>query len=66
MIDIIPVPGFSEPFSSLTHLLAAVAALVGLFYLSKKGRGNTARFSALLVFSISLILLFCMSVFITY
>jgi len=61
MTDIIPIPGFSEPFSSGSHLLAAVLALVGLFYLFKKGRGNTARLSALMLFSVSLIILFSMS-----
>jgi hemolysin III len=61
MSEIIPITGFSEPLSSWTHLLAALAALVGLFYLCYKGRGNTVRFSSLLVFSITLIFLFSMS-----
>ncbi|NOZ52115.1 MAG: DNA-binding protein [Gammaproteobacteria bacterium] len=60
-IDIIAIPGFSEPFSSASHLLAAGAAFAGLFYLCYKGRGNGVRLFALLVFSFTLIFLFSMS-----
>ncbi|MDH5694436.1 MAG: hemolysin III family protein [Gammaproteobacteria bacterium] len=56
-----PIPGFSEPFSSLSHLLTAGAAFVGLFFLWIKGWGNSTRLFALLVFSLSLIFLFSMS-----
>jgi channel protein (hemolysin III family) len=58
---IVPIPGFSEPFSCWSHLLAAVASLVGTFFLLKRGRGNFWRQSSLLVFSCSLIFLFSMS-----
>ncbi|MFV2057093.1 MAG: hemolysin III family protein [Thiohalomonadales bacterium] len=61
MTEIIQIPGFSEPFSSLTHLLAAGLAFIGLFYLYRKGRGNGVRLAALLIFSFSLIFLFSMS-----
>ena len=57
----IPIPGFSDPFSSWSHLLAAGAAFVGAFFLYRRGRGNTARVIALMVFSFSLIFLFSMS-----
>ena len=60
-MNIIAIPGFSEPFSSATHLLAAFAALVGLFYLWHKGRGNALRITSLVGFSLTLMFLFSMS-----
>lgn len=60
-MEIIPVPGFSEPLSSWSHLLAAVAALAGLFFFLHKARGNIARLASLLIFSFALIFLFSMS-----
>ncbi len=60
-MGIMPVPGFSEPFSSWSHLLAAGAALVGLFFLWRRGRGNALRTFSLLVYSFTLIFLFSMS-----
>jgi len=60
-MSIIPIPGFSEPFSSWTHLLAAGASFVGLFYLCYRGWGNSLRLFSLSVFSFSLVFLFSMS-----
>ena len=60
-MEIIPLPGFSEPFSSWTHLLAAGTALLGGYVLFTRGRGNALRIFSLLVFSFSLIFLFSMS-----
>lgn len=60
-MDIIPIPGFSEPVSSWTHLLAAGAAFVGMFYLCTRGRGNTLRLTSLVAYSAALIFLFSMS-----
>lgn len=60
-MEIIPIPGFSEPVSSWTHLLAAGASAAGLFYLWYRGRGNLSRLFALGVFSFTLIFLFSMS-----
>lgn len=60
-MEIIPWLGFHEPFSSLSHLLAAATAIVGSVYLIKKGRGNSARIISLLIFSISIIFLYSMS-----
>lgn len=57
----IPFAGFADPISSWSHLLAACAALVGTGSLLTKGRGNTSRTIALLVFSFSLVFLFSMS-----
>ncbi|MBK25682.1 MAG: DNA-binding protein [Halobacteriovorax sp.] len=60
-MEITPIPGFSEPFSSITHLLGAVFFLVGGFYLGIKGRGNTKRQVGLGIYSFSLVFLFSMS-----
>lgn len=57
----IPFAGFSDPVSSWTHLLAALAALIGGVALVHKGRGNGARITSLVVFSFSLVFLFSMS-----
>lgn len=59
--EIIPIPGFSDPVSSWTHLLAAGAALWAGILLLRKGRGNTARIIALGVFTFTMIFLFSMS-----
>lgn len=53
--------GFADPISSWTHLLAAVAALVGSVFLVAKGRGSAARVIALVLYSFSLVFLFSMS-----
>ncbi len=53
--------GFTDPFSSSTHLLAAVASLLGAIFLVHRGRGNGARVFSLIVFSITLVFLFSMS-----
>lgn len=51
------IPGFSEPFSSLTHLAAAVVfAILGAFLIAR-GRGDARRVSALAVFVFSCVLL---------
>jgi len=60
-MEIIPIPGFSEPVNSLTHLLAAGVAFVGTFFLCYKGWGNRIRIFSLIVFSSSLVFLFSMS-----
>jgi len=60
-MDIIPIPGFSEPFSSICHLIAAGIAVIGSFLLIRKGRGNGSRQFGLSLYSFSLIFLFSMS-----
>lgn len=56
-----PIPGFSEPVSSLTHLLSAgVFAVVG-FFLLRKSRGSVARMFALGVFVFTCLFLLSMS-----
>ena len=57
----IPVPGFSEPVSSWTHLLAAFLAFIGIYFLWKRGKGSHGRLSSLHVFSFALVFLFSMS-----
>jgi len=45
------ISGFTEPFSSLSHLLAALAFLVMAAFLIHRGRGNKARVFFLTIFS---------------
>jgi channel protein (hemolysin III family) len=47
---IVAIPGFCQPVSSLSHLAAAAAALVGAFPLIRLGRGRRAPVSALVVY----------------
>lgn len=58
---ILAVPGFCEPFSSWSHLLAAAASLLGYAFLYRRGRGNALRVVSLIVFTFSLVFLFSMS-----
>lgn len=60
-METISIPGFSEPFSSLSHLLGAGFFLVGWFILMRKARGNRSRVIALTLYSASLVFLFSMS-----
>ncbi len=60
-MEITPWLGFHEPFSSLSHLLGALVALVSCFYLIHKGRGNGARITSLVIFSFSVVFLYSMS-----
>jgi channel protein (hemolysin III family) len=58
---IYPIPGFSDPFSSLTHLGgAAVFALLGIGLL-RRGWGNAARSVSLAVFVVTTVLLLSIS-----
>jgi len=62
-MELAPIPflGFSDPISSLTHLGAALAALVATVPLLKNGTGNVPRFIALTVYSFTMVFLFSMS-----
>ncbi|MDX1810858.1 MAG: hemolysin III family protein, partial [Gammaproteobacteria bacterium] len=60
-MDTLPIPGFSDPFSSISHLLTAAVALVGFYFLFRKGRANASRVFALAVYTFSLVFLFSMS-----
>ncbi|MGE0763952.1 MAG: hemolysin III family protein [Bdellovibrionales bacterium] len=57
----LPFWGFSDPFSSWTHLLAGGVALVGSVLLYRRGRGSGARLWALCIYSFSLVFLYSMS-----
>jgi channel protein (hemolysin III family) len=60
-VEVIPIPGFSEPFSSMSHLLGAGFFFVFGIILAKKGRGNLHRQIGLGIYSFSLVFLFSMS-----
>lgn len=55
------IPGFSDPFSSISHLFMAVVFFILSFYLIFKGRGNTGRVIGLSIYCFCLIFLSCMS-----
>src|SRR5215213_5458383 len=56
-----PIPGFADPFSSLSHLLGAVVFLALGFVLIRRGAGNTARVVSLLIFILGSVLLLSVS-----
>ncbi len=58
---IVDIPGFSEPFSSLSHLLAAGVFLVMGIYLVMNGRGKLSNVVSLMVFVFSFLFLLSMS-----
>ena len=55
------IPGFSDPVSSLTHLVAAVVFATLSFFLIARGRGDTRRVISLAVFAFSCVLLLSLS-----
>jgi hemolysin III len=57
----IPFFGAAEPFSAWSHLLAALAALIGMFFLMARGRGSAGRMASLVIYSVAMIFLFSMS-----
>ena len=60
-IDAYPIPGFREPVSCFTHLLAApVFAILG-YYLVRRGRGSLGRSTSLAVMAFSSVFLLSMS-----
>src|SRR5258706_8954258 len=60
-IVLLSIPGFSEPFSSLSHLAGAVVfAWLGVS-LVRRGQGNAGRMASLIVFALSCVLLLSMS-----
>jgi channel protein (hemolysin III family) len=60
-IDVFPIPGFREPVSCLTHLLAVpVYAILG-YYLVRRGRGNWGRTVSLATMAFSSVFLLSMS-----
>ena len=55
------IPGFSDPVSSLTHLVAAVVFAILTFFLIAGGRGDARRVISLAVFAFSCVLLLSLS-----
>ena len=49
------IPGFCQPVSSLSHLVAAAAACVAAVPLIRLGRGSPARMTALAVYAICVV-----------
>ena len=61
IIDTYPIPGFREPVSCFTHLLAVpVFATLG-YYLVRKGRGNWCRSISLAIMALCSVFLLSMS-----
>jgi len=61
VIDVYPIPGFREPVSCLTHLLAAFVFAILSFYLVRRGRGSWSRTASLAVMALSSVFLLSMS-----
>jgi hemolysin III len=51
------IPGFADPFSSLSHLLGALVFFVFGIFLIRRGRGNAARTASLVIFVFGSVLL---------
>jgi channel protein (hemolysin III family) len=60
-LNIVSIPGFTEPVSSLSHL--AGAGLFGVlgFFLIRRGRENPAQLASLAIYALSCVLLFSLS-----
>ena len=57
----ISIPGFTEPISSLTHLIGAGAFAILGFFLIRRGRGDWARIVSLTIYVFSCVFLLSMS-----
>jgi len=57
----VAIPGFTEPFSSLSHLLAAGVFLIIGIFMVMNGRGKTSNTVSLIVFIFSYVFLLSMS-----
>ncbi len=60
-MGVVSIPGFSEPFSSLSHLLGALVFTGFSILLLRRGRGNWARILSLAIFSFGTVLLLSIS-----
>jgi hemolysin III len=56
-----PIPGFQEPVSCWTHLLAAPFFAVLGYFLVRRGSGNWGRVSSLAIMAVSTVFLLSMS-----
>lgn len=57
----IPIAGFADPFSSISHLAGAGAGIAGMVFLLNKGRGKPGNQASLIIYSFCLVFLFAMS-----
>jgi channel protein (hemolysin III family) len=55
------IPGFFEPISSLSHLVAAAVGLVGAIPLVRHGRGSRGRLASVLVYVFSVVAMLTIS-----
>ena len=60
-IAVYAIPGFREPFSCLSHLIAAVVFSIVGVHLVRKGRGSRCRTASLAVMAVSTVFLLSMS-----
>ena len=60
-IDVIPIPGFREPVSCFSHLLAVPVVILFGYYLVRRGRGSWARTISLSTMVLSSVFLLSMS-----
>jgi channel protein (hemolysin III family) len=58
---LLSIPGFSEPFSSLSHLAGAIVFAWLSVSLIRRGRGNAGRIVSLIAFAFSCVLLLSIS-----
>ena len=56
-IETYALPGFREPFNSLTHLMGAGVFFILSFYLVRQGRGNWVRTASLAIMAVSSVFL---------
>jgi channel protein (hemolysin III family) len=57
MSSIVSIPGFSDPFSSMSHLLGAAMFTVFSVFLLVRGRGDALRMASLAVFCLGTVFL---------
>jgi channel protein (hemolysin III family) len=57
----IPIPGFSDPFSAITHLVAALVFFIFGFRLLRQARGGTVRMMTVACYVFSVVFLLSMS-----
>jgi channel protein (hemolysin III family) len=59
--QVISIPGFADPFSSLSHLLGAVIFAIFSVFLLRRGWGEPLRFASLVIFSCGTVFLLAVS-----
>ncbi len=57
----VPIPGFSDPFSSISHLLGAVIFACLSYFLIRLGRKDVGRLLSLVVFAFATVFMLSMS-----